>query len=117
MIKWFINFVFLFVLASCGGHGYLKDANNLEEAKATIDYYIKSYDKSYYEKCNQVRNSTTKQKFAELAEVMLSLENCGEKCVKLDYETQIKVQQYVTEQLNSHPHLKKLLYFGTIECW
>jgi hypothetical protein len=110
-------FILAVFLGSGGNEEQLSEATNIEEAKSAVDYFINSWEQQYRELCDGPKNGTTKEKFSELSQYIRTIEEAGEKCVKLDGEIQMKVQEYAREQIKKYPHLLALSDYGTIECW
>ena len=103
-------------LMACGG-STLRNAKNIEDAREVIDDQISNWDEAYQSLCSKPRNSNLKQQFHDLHDAISSIDGCGEKCISLSYEAQLKVSHYATDALNKKSHLATLYISGDIECW
>ena len=91
--------------------------NSLDEGKSIITSSLENYQNKYKELCGGKRNDNLKYEYQDLNNSIHSLYEIGNNCKNLSYQEQIQLSQFVIDELDKFPDLKKLSETGNVNCW
>lgn len=91
--------------------------NSVEDGKSLITSSLENYQSKYQELCGGKRNDDLKYEYQEINNSIHSLYEIGNNCKNLSYQEQNQLTQFVMDELEKFPDLKKLSQTGNVNCW
>ena len=100
-----------------GGGGGFDSINSIDEGKSLITSSLENYQSKYLELCGGKRNDDLKYEYQEINNSIHILYEIGNNCKNLSYQEQNQLTQFVMDELEKFPDLKKLSQTGNVNCW
>ncbi len=98
--------------------GFESDSiNSIDEGKSIITTSLENYQNKYQELCGGKRNDNLKYEYQDLNISIHNLYEISNNCKNLSYQEQNQLTQFVIDELEKFPDLKKLSETGNVNCW
>ena len=118
-MKKILGLLLILITISCNlktNNGF-DNINSVEEGKSMISSSLESYQNKYNELCGSERNDNLKYQYQDLHNSIHSLYEIINNCKNISYQEQNQLTQFVIDELEKFPDLKKLSESGNVNCW